>query len=92
MAWEGVSGAQWEEHFWPLVGLQMRQEVPWVSVKPAAQCVEKESADAQRFAFVFHLKPISEQKCGKLLASTPPLILGEGKRLCTEAPITTNGK
>lgn len=62
----GRSEAQQKDCLWSLLRQQIRQEAPRVLIKPGAWCADDECAHAQRFAFVFHLKPISEWKRRKL--------------------------
>lgn len=89
----GRRGAQQKDCLWPLLRRQMRQEAPWVLTKPGVWCADDACAHAQRLAFVFHLKPISEWKCRTLswhLFHTDSG--GREEDLYTETPINTNEK
>lgn len=93
MTWRGWSGAQWEDGFWPLLGQQMRQEVPRVLTKPEAQSVEGERAHAQRFALCI----IWNQSRSKTAESSLGIYSaidtgGREEDLYIETPVNTNGK
>lgn len=65
MAWERMKGGPEGESFLATPGTANETRNP-TSVNKASVCVKNECAHTQRFACVFHLKPISEQKCRKL--------------------------
>lgn len=64
MAWEGVKWGMVGGPFLATPGTANETSNP-VSVNKArsAVCVEGERPHAQRFAFVFHLKPVSDKNC-----------------------------
>lgn len=97
LLFNGLGGMKWGPaggSFLATLGTANETRSP-TSVNKAwsAVCVKNKCAHAQRFAFVLHLKPISEQKCRKLSWHLfHHWYRGKGRGFIHRTPINTNGK